>query len=981
MDEALEAIHNQSPIHRIEDFASLVRKSGLLTEDQLQGSISYIQNNPEEGQPPLKQLIAHLLERNLLTRWQIDELLRGNTEDFYLGTYVLLDQIGETRSSRVFLAEHVFMRRYVAVKVLPPNFAEDESRVRRFFKESRAIASLDHPNIVQAFHFDEHQGRYYLVTEYVSGEDLQRKVQRSGPLPFREAAEYIAQAAEGLSHAHKRHLIHRDIKPANLLVDKEGCLKILDLGMVRYTGLDHSTTTEHGRQEGSDSGGIHFFAPEQLRDFHRVDHRCDLYALGCTLYYLLAGKPPFAATSLPEMIECHLHRAPPELSSLRAGLPPLLEAICRKLMAKAPADRYESAEEVGKVLREWIKRGCPAEAPDLEPEFHEQLLKAITDSAEPSESIELTESSPESEAADESAEPESQEVQEVEVQEDSELEGSEIDDSELDDSDLDDSELDDSELDDSEPEGVVETSSDIQAEEDAAEEIEQTPSGIGDAELTDAELADSEISEDEAESDEERNRLQHQIRKLRDVLTLQEVAEFLRIDAVHVESLARDGKIPGIQIDDHWRFHRRSIEQWLQQTNFNSNTWISVRAPEPRIRLQETLGDLVERLRVSNLFDEAEWQRVLSIARRLASSDPNALVTALRDQRVLSDYQIERVREGRIAELRLGDFLLCDRLSHSDTSEVFSARHHQTRKPVVIKVLTAPEESSSPAESNRFEREVRAVSKLQHPHLVSVLQTVCNQLETYVVMEALTGETLGERIQRSGPLPFVEAARLTLQIAEALEYAHGKHVVHRDLNPSNLVFEDQEHVKVLNLGLASLQITQGTKAAKSARAYFDQLTAEEVSYLAPEVIMAPQQSDNRADIYSLGCIFYLMLTGRPLFEHDSTMLLLEAHLNQPLPDLRESLPEAPVSTVLILRKMLAKEPRFRYQSMRGIIEELQEQLPEDELAAETPSEIGSTEITPPLKRFRPTRLLTLISMGLLVVLMLAFVIYVGLTPE
>lgn len=949
MDEALEAIHNQSPINRIEDFVALVRKSGLLTEDQLQGSLSHVESLAESNEPPLRKLIAHLLERNLLTRWQIDELLRGNTEDFYLGTYVLLDQIGETRSSRVFLAEHVFMRRYVAVKVLPPNFAEDEGRVRRFFKESRAIASLDHPNIVQAFHFDEHQGRYYLVTEYVRGEDLQRKVQRTGPISFREAAECIIQAADGLAHAHARQLIHRDIKPANLLVDEEGCLKILDLGMVRYTGLDHSTTTEHGRGDEHDSGGIHFFAPEQLKDFHRVDHRCDLYALGCTFYYLLSGKPPFAATSLPEMIECHLHHYPPDLAELRTDVPPLLTAICRKLMEKSPEDRYQGAAEICEVLREWIKRDCPAEAPDLEPEFHQQLVQAISDSAVSSISIELNDSSQEVEES----ELETDESRDFEVQ-------AEDDDSSFDGSDLDDSDLDD---------------------------VIEAPSGIGEesddssASTSDEAIPDSEISAEQP--DDERNRLQRRIHKLRDVLTLQEVADFLRIAPNDVQSLAREGKIPGVQVEDQWRFHRKSIEQWLQQTNLNSQTWVSVRVPEPKIQLQETLGDLVERLRVSNLFDDKQWHQLLSIARRVASSDPNALINALRAEKLLTDYQIERVRESRTAELRLGDYVLIDRISHSDTDEVFVAKHHHTHAPVAIKVLSVPDEASSPAESGRFERELKSVVKLTHPHLVRVIQAVCNQLETYVVMEHLDGQTLAERIDQSGPLAFEDAVRLIIQIAETLEFAHSKHIVHRNIKPSNLVFADNMKLKILNLGLDSMQIAQGAKFAQNARAFFDGFPCAEVSCLAPEVIMAPQQSDNRADIYSLGCIFYSMLTGLPLFEHDSTTLMLEAQLNQPIPDLKEKLAGFPVSTILILRKMLAKEPRFRYQSMRGLIDELEELLPDEEASSEVSSESEQDENASKSKSktSQPSRLITLIGMGVLVALMLAFIVYVGLTPE
>jgi len=188
--------------------------------------------------------------------------------------------------------------------------------------------------------------------EYVEGQDLQRMVREHGPLPYNLAVEYVRQAAEGLQHAHQAGLIHRDVKPANLLVDKNGTVKLLDLGLARFTDDERGSLTI--AYDENVLGTADYLAPEQAVDSHRVDHRADIYSLGCTLYYLLTGHPPFSEGTLAQRIMKHQREAPPDIRADRPDAPEDLVAICLKMMAKKPSGRFQTAGEVAQALRLWL---------------------------------------------------------------------------------------------------------------------------------------------------------------------------------------------------------------------------------------------------------------------------------------------------------------------------------------------------------------------------------------------------------------------------------------------------------------------------------------------------------------------------------------------------------------------------------------------------------------------------------------------------
>ncbi len=288
----------------------------------------------------------------LLTRWHCEKLLQGRYKGFYLGKHKLLGHLGTGGMSTVYLAEHVMMHNKRAIKVLPKSKLGNNSYLQRFQQEAKAIASLNHPNIVRAYDIDNEGDTHYLVMEYVEGADLQTLVRKKGPLDYGLAADYISQAAKGLQHAHERGLIHRDVKPANLLVNREGMIKVLDLGLALYADESQaSVTMEHNDKV---LGTADYLAPEQAINSHNIDPRADIYGLGCSLYYLLTGHPPFPEGSIATRIAKHQTVMPEDIRKDRPDCPGELDGICVKMMQKDRRFRYQNCTQVAEVLDSWL---------------------------------------------------------------------------------------------------------------------------------------------------------------------------------------------------------------------------------------------------------------------------------------------------------------------------------------------------------------------------------------------------------------------------------------------------------------------------------------------------------------------------------------------------------------------------------------------------------------------------------------------------
>jgi serine/threonine-protein kinase len=333
----------------------LIEKSKLVEAQALEERLDAIRSERGGDLPEDPVELCKLLETTgLLTRWQSEKLLQGKYKGFFLGKHKLLGHIGSGGMSAVYLAEHTVMKHRRAIKVLPKSKLGKTSYLERFRREAKAIASLNHPNVVRAYDIDNERDTHYLVMEYVEGADLQILVKKHGPLPYAIAADYIAQAALGLQHSHELGLIHRDVKPANLLVDTQGVVKVLDLGLALFTDdVDASITMEYNDKV---LGTADYLAPEQALNSHNVDSRADIYGLGCTLYFILTGHPPFPDGSIASRIVKHQTTMPADIRIDRPDCPGELEGICVKMMQKDPRYRYASCQQVADVLQAWLTK-------------------------------------------------------------------------------------------------------------------------------------------------------------------------------------------------------------------------------------------------------------------------------------------------------------------------------------------------------------------------------------------------------------------------------------------------------------------------------------------------------------------------------------------------------------------------------------------------------------------------------------------------
>ncbi|GIW91432.1 MAG: hypothetical protein KatS3mg109_1864 [Pirellulaceae bacterium] len=259
-----------------------------------------------------------------------------------LGHFVLEEFIGGGGMGAVFRATDTALGRTVAIKVVS-DASHDEEVFRRFKNEAQSAARLDHPNIARVYYVGAEKGWHYIVFEYVQGVNLRDLVAQRGPLPIEEAILYTYQVAEALDHASQRDVVHRDIKPSNVLVTATGTVKLVDMGLAR---LQQVETTDELTASGVTLGTFDYISPEQARDPRQADVRSDLYSLGCTLYFMLTGRPPFPEGTVLQKLLSHSSEPPPDPRQFRKDLPDALAEIVLKLLAKNPADRYQTPAEL-----------------------------------------------------------------------------------------------------------------------------------------------------------------------------------------------------------------------------------------------------------------------------------------------------------------------------------------------------------------------------------------------------------------------------------------------------------------------------------------------------------------------------------------------------------------------------------------------------------------------------------------------------------
>jgi predicted Ser/Thr protein kinase len=267
--------------------------------------------------------------------------------------YRVLRLLGQGGMGAVYLAEHRKMQRLVALKVISAALVNNPETVRRFQQEVRTAAQLgNHPHVVAVHDADQAGDLHFLVMEYVEGQSLADYLRQRGPLPLAEACDYARQAALALQNAAEHGMVHRDIKPHNLMRTPQGTIKILDFGLAR-TVREHDRDRTQLTSQGVIMGTADYMAPEQANDSRTADIRADIYSLGCTLYHLLSGRVPFPEGGVIDKIIKHAVEAPPSLGTLRPEAPWGLVKVVEKLMAKDPAQRFQTPTEVVEALTTW----------------------------------------------------------------------------------------------------------------------------------------------------------------------------------------------------------------------------------------------------------------------------------------------------------------------------------------------------------------------------------------------------------------------------------------------------------------------------------------------------------------------------------------------------------------------------------------------------------------------------------------------------
>lgn len=321
-----------------------------------------------------RNLAKILGQRGWLTIYQINQLLLGKAKQLTYGPYHVLDVLGQGGLSQVFKARHRDLKFMVALKVIRPEALASPEGKKRFLQEMEAMARLDHPNIVQFCDVGQSDEAFYFAMEYVEGTDLGKYVRLAGPLPVREACEYIYQTSLGLQHAHERNLVHRDIKPVNLFLThvhvptrpaslkgrsklvRSPFIKILDWGLADLRTPRGQTQAQMMENIAKGIiGTADYLSPEQARSAHTVDIRGDIYSLGCTFYYLLTRRPPFPTGSLMQKLIQHQQAEPEAIEYLRTDLPAGARAILRRMLAKKPEDRFQTPAALSLALLPFVR--------------------------------------------------------------------------------------------------------------------------------------------------------------------------------------------------------------------------------------------------------------------------------------------------------------------------------------------------------------------------------------------------------------------------------------------------------------------------------------------------------------------------------------------------------------------------------------------------------------------------------------------------
>jgi len=315
--------------------------------------IEELNDKVESGRWPTsgRELASRLFHEKWLTEFQARKMLASRAAELIVGRYLIIDRIGAGAMGEVFMAEHQFMGRVVALKMIKQELMS-ERLIKRFQREMRLAARMNHPNVVRAYDADQVGNLFYIAMEYVPGKSL-GDLLKNGTLRVQDVVKYAAQAALGLGHAHEQGILHRDVKPSNILLsDDRKTVKLLDLGLGML--IDPASGDPMLTQAGNVVGTYDYMSPEQVKG-RTLDGRSDLYGLACTMYHLMTGQPPFRHEIPLKRMSMRLDTRPTPISDYLPNIPRRLVGIMDKMLAVDPDDRFQTGQEVSDALMALFK--------------------------------------------------------------------------------------------------------------------------------------------------------------------------------------------------------------------------------------------------------------------------------------------------------------------------------------------------------------------------------------------------------------------------------------------------------------------------------------------------------------------------------------------------------------------------------------------------------------------------------------------------
>ena len=325
----------------LETFLSQLSDSGILSDQKLRAA-EHKKSEHQDGESLAKDMI----KSGHLTKYQAEQILGGKGKNLCMGQYVLLEKLGAGGMGQVYKAYHPGMERLVAIKVILAKGNTDAETVKRFEREIKAAAKLAHPNIITVYDAGNADGRHFMVMELVKGQDLAEIISQKGVFGTRDTVDYITQAAKGLKFAHSNGVIHRDIKPGNLILDSDGVLKIVDMGLAKIHSKENDETLSMLTGNAAIMGTVDFMSPEQSLSTKNVDGRADIYSLGATLYYMLTGNVMYPGKTAMVKLMAHRKSLIPSLRASRPDISENLDAVYSKMVAKDLNDRYQNMSEL-----------------------------------------------------------------------------------------------------------------------------------------------------------------------------------------------------------------------------------------------------------------------------------------------------------------------------------------------------------------------------------------------------------------------------------------------------------------------------------------------------------------------------------------------------------------------------------------------------------------------------------------------------------